>query len=279
MLSSSADDRLCRSASQRIETRGEESARQLSKIEEQAVKSNEALLKAVREIREFASEPPQQSLPQISYPFRHNGNLQIVSAEEQQPASCIQPSELPGAQSDSSHEQPAELRWLNQGRFILGNREFQHFGETRLISSIASKPRAARRSTAEKQLTIAGLMKEIDSIASGQYNASHVESRNEVDAISAWTKRFEELVDRWRANPTKRELEKQTRLERMQTLLLSLNRVMATREDITRRVWYRVMVEHGIERIFDKLRALLRSVTIEKEIQAFDEDLEELCLI
>ncbi|KAL8825732.1 MAG: hypothetical protein Q9191_004235 [Dirinaria sp. TL-2023a] len=258
------------SASQRIETQGEQSARQLSRIEEQAVRSDEALLNAVREIRASLNEPLQQSRPIRSHASRQMANLQIASDSGQQVALRTQQLEPSAGKSHSLHEQPAGLRMLNLERFTLGNREFQHFGQTH-TQLTPGRLRAARRSVAtmEKQLTVVELVREIDSIAIGQQNTNQVESSGEADAISAWIRRFEGLVDKWRANSTKHHVEEKTRREGMQTLLLSLNRVMAAREDGNRRLWYRVMLDRGIERIFDKLRALLRSVTVEKEIQTF----------
>ena len=268
---------MCRSASQRIEAGGEESARKLSKIEDEAARSNEVLLKLVREIHESVKVPVQQPKLQALLAMRSRGSSQIANTRNQQLALEPRASEVREDQH-YYHIQPDALKTLNQERFIQGCQEFEQFGKTHFIPSSASRPYAARRSAAsmDKQLTMAQLVQEIDFIASRQDSADPEEPLNEVDVISAWTRHLGQLVDKWSTNSTKRQIETKSRLAGMHKLLLTLNRLMATRENMNRRVWYTVMAERGIQRIFDKVRASLRSVTIEKEIQTFEEGLEEL---
>ena len=110
-------------------------------------------------------------------------------------------------------------------------------------------------------------------------NVSELGSENHarlIYEVNLWIQLFQCSIHQWTVSAQASKEEKQLRIRDSHLALLALDRAIATTDKHKRQILCNTMVKRKIDQIFAKLRALLRSVSVEKEIEVF-EDMLECC--
>lgn len=176
---------------------------------------------------------------------------------------------------DGKRQEPFDLVTLNHERYNIGRNEFEQFGKATIIQST---PQRQGPVTVEKLFTFPEATEQLKQAASKQQTGPRESPCVTASTVSAWMEGFKALLDEWTVTPSDNKTEKQSRQTEAHALLLTLKNAISNVGDANRRVLYMTATEQDIEHIFDKLRIILGSVSVEKEIQAFEEELEDLGL-
>ena len=268
-----------RSASQRIETAGKDSAEKLENLGKQTAQSNMELLNLVRAIHETATTEQHSSL-QGSLPIRAREHSQKghLSTEprrrESSPARGTSQSFALSATSAQGRERSSvDIRKLNQERLAVGANEFRRFGESRVLRDHTAE--GAREFLDDEQPTqLITRLQYICNLASSTRNRDDDFQGLLHLKTALWLQSFEQVVDRWEASPRASKEEKQRRIKDSHMILLILNRAIAAADRDNRRMFYSALAECKIGRVLDKLKGTLRSVVVEKEIECFEDESE-----
>lgn len=250
----------------------------MDKIEKQTAQSNVELLKLVQAIHATAAAGQQDSLRQASLPIRayEQPQKEDLSAEPRRQESSLvegtsQSFALSAIGTQEREELSSNIRKLNQERLTVGAKEFQRFGESRVVRNNTTGE--ARVFLDDEQPT--QLITRLQCICN---LACSTGKRNKVfrgllkRKTALWLQDFEHVVDYWEASPRASKEEKQGRIHDSHTILLTLNQTMAAADRDNRRMLYSAMAECRIGRVFGKLRSTLRSVIVEKEIEYFEDE-------
>lgn len=168
-------------------------------------------------------------------------------------------------------ELSTDIRKLNQERLAVGAKEFQRFGESRVVQNNTTED--ARDFPDHEQPT--QLFTRLQCVCNLACSTTKRYSNFRgllVRKTALWLQCFKHVIDRWEASPRASKEEKQWRITDSHTILPNLNRAMAAADRGNRRMLYFAMAECKIGRVLDKLGGTLRSVIVEKEIECFEEE-------
>ena len=267
-------------------------------MEQKASESNAALLKLVQDINPLFSLSREHQTSGTATlmsgdlalrPAPHAVRTTPFSNTKTAPANGTIGAEMVGSVV-AAHSSPAKfdhqgpwsgLQELNLIRSEIGSKEFTNFGKERQAQVVWDEKKVISPPRAE--LTISWLEVEIVKIADYSRSlAVFAEGRQKFlkdsmsSSIDEWLQAFEHNLNQWAESPNATRAEKQSRQLQAQGLLLALNKAVLSVNGVSRRMMYRALQDAGIDRVFDKLRKVLRSVAIEKEIETFEDDMETL---
>lgn len=250
----------------------------MERIERQTAQSNVELLKLVEAFDATATAGQQGSSLHASFPIRAREQSQKdnLSPEPRRRETSLargtaQSFALSAFSTQGREGLSIGICNLNQERRTVSAKEFQQFGERRVVRTPTTE--AAREFLDDEQPN--QLLTRLQGISN---LACSAQKRNNdfrgllVRKTAFWLQSFELVVDRWEASPMAIKEEKQRRIKDSHAILLMLNRAMAAADRDNRRMLYSAMAEYKIGRVLDKLRGTLRSVIVEKEIECFEDE-------
>lgn len=291
----------CRSSSQRVETASKLNAEKVQLIQEQVQHSNAELLSLVNGIHAIVSKSSQNEPSPEPMILDHQGPLPDPNAGYRgmsvqanfassspkkfnllQKRSHQSSSLMPQHSTEITPSLSTDLLEINRSRSAIGREQLLRFRRQNRNSDAVHKQKSETDPNSFFRVdhpTVSQATIELEQIVS-QLNSrgNRTRTSNEIatQQLHRWLQGFEAIVNSWPSKSVATKVDKQQQQKDGHALMVNLNSELDRANGIVKKQIYEALDRNGIDRIFERLRAGLGSVMVEKEIQTYEDEKESL---
>ena len=175
-----------------------------------------------------------------------------------------------------------DLLDINRSRSAIGREQLLRFRMQNRNSDAVPKHKSETEPNSFFRVdhpTVSQATIELEQIVS-QLNSrgNRTRTSNEIatQQLHRWLQGFEAIVNSWPSKSAATKVDKQQQQKDGHALMVNLNSELDRANGIVKKQIFEALDRNGIDRIFERLRASLGSVMVEKEIQTYEDEKESL---